>query len=188
MTAITDTSPGPTIEMNTMHIRISGIASSVSVNRMISWSRSPPAKPGDHPERRADGHVQRDRTEPDDERDPGAVHDPGEDVAARQVRSQEVALAGRLADRAVVGQERVQRDEQRQEDGGRHDRHEDQEPDDRQPVTQEPPDRLASQALVVARDDLARIERHGDLSGRGHTGSVGRRPSRRSRQGCWRRA
>ena len=39
-------------------------------------------EPRDHPERGADGHVQRDRAEPDDERDPGAVDHAREDVPA----------------------------------------------------------------------------------------------------------
>ena len=131
------------------------------MKRMISWSREPAGEAGDHPERGADDQVERHGPESDDQRDPRAVDDAGEDVATGQVGAEEVARAGRLADRAVIGLERIERDEQRA-GRPRSPRWSSRitTPDDREAVAQEPPDGDAAARLsCCAGHDLARQRR-----------------------------
>ena len=49
MTAMTDSSDGPTIETNTITSSSVGMLMTVSVMRMITWSTTPPERPAIRP-------------------------------------------------------------------------------------------------------------------------------------------
>ncbi len=107
---------------------------------------------------------------------------PREDVAPGQVAPEDMAGTRRLANRAVVRLDRIERDQERQEDRDRHDDGEGHQPDDREPVAQEPAhDPVAPRPSCCAGHDLAR----GRLNDGGQIGSSGRRPNRRSPRRCW---
>src|SRR3990172_5400223 len=95
-----------------MASRMPGMASRTSTTRIRTLSARPPAgRAGEGAHEAADDHAEDDRTEPDEEADPRAVHDPGELVAALQVLAHEVLRTGRIRPRrarARIGRRRGQ--------------------------------------------------------------------------------
>ena len=85
----------------------------MSAKRWITRSVSPPWKPEMAPERHADRDAEPDRQEADQEREPAAVEEPGQDVAPEMIGAERVRprdgperLRQALALRVVRGEER----------------------------------------------------------------------------------